>query len=138
DGHARSRDRTDRVHRDAVPAEVARRHLREPADPRLGGAVVGLPGIAEEPRARAERDDAPGALLAHRRAGVTDAVERPLQVHREDGVPLLLAHVEDHAVAQDAGAGDQHVEATEALERRGDDPPRRLPAAARLRPPYPL
>jgi hypothetical protein len=29
----------------------------------------------------------------------------PLQVDRDDAVPLLLRHVEDHAVAEDAGRG---------------------------------
>src|SRR5207248_763547 len=37
DGHARAGDRADGVHGDAVLPEVARRHLGEPADRRLGG-----------------------------------------------------------------------------------------------------
>src|SRR5207247_944908 len=103
DRQARAGDGADGVHGDAVLPEVARRHLGEPADRRLGRAVVRLPRVAEQARARAEGDDPPVAPLAHVRAGVAHAVEGALQVHGDDRVPLLLAHVEDHAVAQDAG-----------------------------------
>ena len=48
------RPRADRVGGDAVAAEVARHHLGEAADAGLGGAVVGLAGIAEQGPKRAE------------------------------------------------------------------------------------
>src|SRR5207244_1776807 len=95
--------------------------LGEAADRRFGGAVVRLPGITEQARARAEGDDPPVAPLAHVRAGVAHAVEGALQVHRDDRVPLLLAHVEDHAVAQAAGAGAEGDAAPDAAARAGHD-----------------
>src|SRR5439155_1546311 len=110
----------------------ARRHLGEAADRRLGGAVVRLPRVAEQPRARAEGDDPPVAPLAHVRAGVADAVEGALQMHGDDRVPLLLAHVEDHPVAQDAGAGDERIETAPRLERRADDARGALPGGDRV------
>src|SRR5207237_3761031 len=93
----------------------------ESADRRLGGAVVRLAGIPEEAAARAEGDDPPVATLAHVGARVPDAVEGALQMDGDDRVPLLLAHVEDHPVAEDAGAGDERVEPAPFLERRADD-----------------
>src|SRR6266550_5580578 len=132
DRHPGPRDGTDRVHRDAVLAEVAGSDLGEAADRGLGGAVVRLAGIPEQPRSRAERDDAAPALLAHVSARVADAGERALQVHGEDGIPLLLAHVEDHAVAQDAGTGDEDVDAAEPGPRRADDTPGALPVGHRI------
>src|SRR6058998_3307920 len=132
DRHARAGDGADGVHGDAVLPEVARRHLGEPADRRLGRAVVRLPRVAEQARARAEGDDPPVAPLAHVRAGVAHAVEGALKVHRDDRVPLLLAHVEDHAVAQDAGAGDERVEAAPGLERRADEARGAVPGGDRV------
>jgi len=37
-------------------------------------------------------------------------------VDGDDGVPLFFAHVEDHAVAEDAGVVDEDVEAAEGVE----------------------
>src|SRR5205823_7794777 len=132
DRHARAGDGADGVHGDAVLPEVARRHLGEPADRRLGRAVVRLPRVAEQARTRAEGDDPPVAPLAHVRAGVAHAVEGALQVHGDDRVPLLLAHVEDHAVAQDAGAGDERVEAAPPLEGRADEARGAVPGGDRV------
>src|SRR5260370_11474118 len=39
----------------------------------------------------------------------------PLQVHSDHVVPFLLGHVEDHAIAQDAGDVDEDVEFAELL-----------------------
>ena len=39
-----------------------------------------------------------------------------LEVDGDDGVPLLLGHVDQHPVAQDAGVVDQHVEVAERLD----------------------
>ena len=42
-------------------------------------------------------------------------------MHRDDGVPLVLAHVEEHAVAQDAGVVHQDVDGAELAHRGVDD-----------------
>ncbi len=39
------------------------------------------------------------------------------QVHLDDGVPLLRRHLDQRAVAQDAGVVDQGVEPAELLDR---------------------
>src|SRR5438552_3643188 len=48
-------------------------------------------------------------------------VEGALQVHGHHRVPVLLRHVEDHPVAQDAGVVDHDVELAEGVERALDD-----------------
>src|ERR1700722_17954171 len=45
----------------------------------------------------------------------------PLQVHPDHVVPFLFRHVEDHAVAQDAGDVNQDVELAEFLDRLVDE-----------------
>ena len=42
-----------------------------------------------------------------------------------NGVPLFFAHVEDHAVAEDAGGVDEDVEPAELFYCSADDPCRR-------------
>jgi len=48
-------------------------------------------------------------------------------VDLDHGVPLRLGHVGEHAVAQDAGVVDEHVEITEGLDGGVDEPLRALP-----------
>ena len=50
------------------------------------------------------------------RTGEADGREVPLEVHADDGVELLLRHVEAHLVAQDPGVADEHVEPTERVD----------------------
>ena len=51
------------------------------------------------------------------RGGELRGVEGALQVHPDDVVPLLLGHVEDHPVAQDARHVDQDIEPAELADR---------------------
>jgi len=55
-------------------------------------------------------DNAAAALLPEDDAGVPGDGEVSLEVDGDDGVPLFFAHVEDHAVAEDAGVVDEDVE----------------------------
>jgi hypothetical protein len=50
-------------------------------------------------------------------------VEGAFQVDRDHGVPVLLLHLEDHAVPQDPGHVDQDVEPPEFGDRPLDEPP---------------
>src|SRR5262245_7510916 len=70
-------------------------------------------------------EDAVGQLgelvVAHRPdRGRPRDVERALQVDRDDRVPVVLGHVEDHAVAQDASAVDDHVDLAVLSDARLD------------------
>ena len=53
--------------------------------------------------------------------------EVALEVDGDDRVPLLLGHVDDHPVAQDAGVVDEDVEIAERLDRAVDQALRTLP-----------
>jgi hypothetical protein len=59
-------------------------------------------------------------LVAPVGGGVTGRREGALQVHLDDGVPFVLAHVDEHAVAQDAGVQHDGVELAERLDRLVD------------------
>ena len=50
-----------------------------------------------------------------------------LQVHAHDAVPLLLAHVDDDAVAEDAGVVHEHVEVAERVDGLLDEPASAVP-----------
>ena len=53
--------------------------------------------------------------------------EVALQVDVDDRVPLLLGHVDEHPVAQDAGVVDQDVEVAEGLDGGVDETLAALP-----------
>src|SRR5207253_7728848 len=91
----------DGIAGDAVATEVARHRAREADDPFLGRRVVRLAHVAEA-GGGAGVDDAARALLAKYEPGGLDRGEVTLHVDVDDEVPLLLGHVEHHAVAQDA------------------------------------
>ncbi len=55
--------------------------------------------------------------------------EVALQVDVDDRVPLLLGHVDQHPVPQDAGVVDQHVEVAEGLDGGVDQALAALPVA---------
>ena len=50
--------------------------------------------------------------------GVAQRGEVALEVHADDRVPLLLASVDEHPVAQEAGVVDEDVEPAEGVDRR--------------------
>ena len=101
----------DRVDRDAGPGALHRPGSHHADDRRLGRRVVGLTDVAALPGRRSDRDDPPAAaLFAHAAHRGPHAGEGAAQVHVDDRVELLVGHLPQHAVAQDAGVGDEHVE----------------------------
>ena len=120
-GHLGGRDRHDRVDGDVRARQLQRPGTGHGDDAGLGGRVVGLPEVAALPGGRGDQDQpAAGALLAHADRGSTGAGERAAQVHVDDGVEVVVGHLPQHPVAQDAGVGDQDVEPPERVDRRGD------------------
>ena len=121
-GHAGERDRRDGIHRHAVAGELECGDHREGGDAGLGCAVVRLADVAVDARHRGRIDDATvdrvtGLLtIAPVRGGEVRWCEGALQVHLDDGVPLLFAHVGHHAVTQDAGVVDDGVQVTEGVD----------------------
>ena len=66
-------------------------------------------------------------LLAPVGGGEAGRHEVALQVHVDDQVPLVLGHRHEHAIAEDAGVVDEHVETTERGEGGVDQLPPTVP-----------
>ncbi|VWX50171.1 hypothetical protein NOVOSPHI9U_260204 [Novosphingobium sp. 9U] len=122
-GHARLGTRRNGVDGDAQARQFARGELRQRGDPALGGRIVGLADVGEQRRVRGRVDHASVngisglGLEAPVVGGMVQRRERTLQVNLDDAVPLVLAHVHEHAIAQDTGVVDQDVEPTEGIDR---------------------
>src|SRR6202044_1990185 len=104
-----TRARRDRVDGHAVPGQFHRGDDREAGDTRLRGAVVGLAWGAVKAGGRGDVDEPAvtgltGVLgpLAPVPGGVPAEQERAAQVHGDDVIPLLRAHVDQGPVTQDA------------------------------------
>ena len=92
-------------------------HARETG---LGGGVVGLPEAAAQAGVGDDADYfAAGifaGIVAHGLGGEAGAGEGALEVDGDHVVEFLFGHLEEGAVADDAGVVDQDVEAAEAVE----------------------
>src|SRR5262249_38339269 len=109
-------------HGDPVLPELERPDERHAHEPGLGGTVVRLPEVAAQAGRRRDVDDAPVPGVLHDEGRVVAAVERPFEVHADDGVEVLLVHLHEGAVAHDPGVVDEDVELTERVHGRPDDP----------------
>ena len=108
------RTRTDRVDADILPRVVDRHRARERDDRALRRAVGRHPLPRHDPpRGGDVYDDAAPRRhhFAHRRPA---QVEHRTQIDGDGLFPLLVARVRRVAVVNDAGAVDEHVEASES------------------------
>ena len=127
------RRRGDAVALHPVAGQLLGADLAEGGDPGLGRAVVGLPRVGEQPRRRrrvhevARLRDAGLVLLPPVGRRPAGRGEVALEVDVDDGVPLLLGHVDDDSIAQDAGVVDEDVEVAEGLDGRVHEALRALP-----------
>src|SRR5512138_678794 len=94
--------RRDGVHGDALRPELAGRGLREADEARLRGGVVRLAELAAQAVDRDDVHDASVARGDHPRRDRPQDVERAGEVHVDDRVPLLVAHLHEALVAGDA------------------------------------
>src|SRR5581483_5290005 len=106
----------DRVHRDLPARVLACDRLRQADHRRLRGRIVRLAGIPHHADDRGDINDAAEALLRHRLQDRLGAVERAVEIHLKDQVPVLLAHPQQEAVARDAGIVDEDVDPAPLLE----------------------
>ena len=125
EGHGGERGGGDRVGRDPAARALHGDDRGERGDAGLGGAVVALAEVAQQTRRRRRVDDvarlALGLPVLHRRAG---GQEVPAQVHADDGVPVVVGHLGQRLVPQDAGVVDQRVEPAELAHGGLDEPVR--------------
>ena len=85
------------------------------------GSSAPLPGVAFRPADELTmmiEPPLPASIIAGTAARMVRHV--PLTVDVDDGVPLLLGHLEHPAPAQHAGVGDHDVEPAELLDAVGD------------------
>ena len=68
----------------------------------------------------------PSPCSRMRTRGGAGAGERAAQVDVDDGVEVVVGHLPQHLVAQDAGVGDQDVEPAELVHGPVDELLRRL------------
>ena len=117
-GHPGLGDRGEGVDADAAFAAFLRQRAGEPGHARLGGGVVRLAVVAEQPREAAGVDDRAATFaVEHVQVdGPRDGVQR-LGVHLHHQVPHALLHLEKALVAQDSSVIDEDVDAAEAVER---------------------
>ena len=120
-GHARAGHRGDGVDLDVVLGALLGEHPGEADQTHLGGAVVGLAEVAEDPRVGRGVDDPPVVLLPHLQPRRLRDPERPLEVDVEHGVHHVGLHVVERLVPQDAGVVDDDVDPPECVEGRLHD-----------------
>src|SRR5688572_19723263 len=95
------------VDRDAPRRHFPGQRTRETADARLRGAVIGLPGIADQADHRPDVDDAASARLHHAAQHRLAEPENGTQIRRDDGIPVFRLHAQEQRVARDAGVVDE-------------------------------
>src|SRR5439155_10295161 len=104
-----------------------RDRLGKADDAELRRGVIRLAEVPDQARGRGHVDVAARLLrLEMRRSGARD-VERAVEVHLDDRAPFLDRHIEEEAVAQDAGVIDHHIELSKRIDRGLDNPVGRFP-----------
>ena len=98
---------------DVAAGEFAGDGFGEADQAGLAGGVVGLAGVADQADDRGDVDDA-RVLGFHQHAHEGfHGVEGALEIGVEHGVPVLLLHAHEQAVAGDAGVVDEDVHRAE-------------------------
>src|SRR2546427_3991762 len=114
--------RGHRIDLDIPVRELACRRLRETDDARLGRGVVGLARIAHGSGRRGHIDDAPALLPHHDFRARPRHQEHAAEVRVHHLVPVVILHAYQQLVSRDPRVVDQHIEASEALLGRLDEP----------------
>src|SRR5699024_4590231 len=100
---ARGRGRRYTVYPDIVLLAFDVQRVHQADHRHLRGAVVGLAEIAVETGSGGGHDDAAVTLLAHDRPYRMAAIGGTGQVYGDHLVPVVVAHLDETLVAQDAG-----------------------------------
>src|SRR5262245_47433119 len=125
--HAAPGERRDAVRAHVVLRHVERDRLRQADDAELRRRVVRLAEVADQAGGRRHVDV--GARLLRLEVGRRGArdVEGTVEVHVDDRAPFLERHIEEEAVAQDAGVVYDDVYGLIGIESTLDDPVRGFP-----------
>ncbi|KAF4531324.1 hypothetical protein B566_EDAN019431, partial [Ephemera danica] len=121
--------RADGVHRHALGRQFLCQGHGEAVHAGLGGGIVRLPGLALFAVHRRDLDDAAEALFHHARHHLLGDVEHAVEVGVDDRVPVVRRHLQEHAVAGDAGVVHQHVDRAVCGHGLAESIDRALPVA---------
>src|SRR5580693_3065521 len=102
--------RRDGVDRHAARCDFLGKSHGEAVDAGLGRRIVGLPELATLPVDRGNVDDASPATLDHAVDHLLGDVKEGVEVGLDDGVPCLVGHLLEGAVARDTGIVDQDID----------------------------
>ena len=116
-GHAAAGDGRNGVDVDVGAVALKSQGAGEADQSELGHGVVGLAEVAVEARGRRGHEDAAVFLLPQVGPGGHGHPLRPQHVDQIDQVPVLLAHLGEGLVAQDAGVVDDDVDTAEGIQR---------------------
>lgn len=83
--------------------------------------IVGLAKIAKKSRARRRVEDATVSLFPEIRPGSFRTLPRASDMDGHDQIPVMVRHVLEADVTEDAGIVDQDVDAAEVLNGRLND-----------------
>src|SRR5579864_188864 len=115
--------RGDDIGRDPATGHLLGHGLGKPDHRGLGRDVVRLPRVSDLCHDRADIDDPPAALAQHIAQRRACAVERRVQVDRQDLVPVLVPHAHEEPVARQAGVVDKDIQPSPPFPRPFDQPP---------------
>ena len=115
--HSAPGERRDAIGAHVETGHVERDRFRQADDAQLGGGVIGLAEIADQPRGRGEMHVAAALLLAKVLGSGARHVEASHQMHVDHHLPVDMRHAMEDAVAQDAGVVDDAIDAAELLDR---------------------
>ena len=100
----------NRIDRDAEARAFLGECLGEAVDPALGGGVVYLAILSGLSIDGTDVDDPAPAALFHAGKGGLRHVEAAAQIGAHHGVPIVIAHLQERAVARDPGVVDDDVD----------------------------
>lgn len=120
-GHAAGSQGSNHVADDVVLGALLGENLSKADKGELGGRVVGLAKAAEETGSRSGVDDTTKLLLAEVRPGGAGGAVGASDVDGHDEIPVLVGHVLEADVTENAGVVDEDVDATESLDGSLDD-----------------
>jgi hypothetical protein len=105
------------IDRDAARCVLHCDDARECDNPELGGAIIALADIAEQPRGRRYHDHAAVILFPEQVDRRPIDVEMAGQMDIDDRLPILGEHVMEHLIAQDAGGVEDDMQPAEGFTR---------------------
>jgi hypothetical protein len=101
---------------DVILGALLRERFRESNHGQLGGGVVGLAEAAKETSGGGRVDNTAKLLFPEVRPRRSGALVRAADVHGHDEIPVLVLHVLEGDIAEDACVVQEYIDAAEVLD----------------------